>query len=235
MSLSGAMFVKWLFFGIIIALSATTSFLFFVEVFQFGRGFILDPFWSAILTGVIGVIVLDGAALAWMKIYLSGSDNNDLRFLATVGTGIGAVGSAISSFAYLIMVAADGYQPGSDIRTYVQVTMAAIIVAHFVLVFLSGYFSTSAKIDERAAEMMSEATEEMLTLTEADFRAQIPRLAQSNADRMVRTLAGRFESLTVFDNGNDAARQELPQPQRERSGQGSSANGHRPGGGTRDF
>lgn len=233
MSFSMAVFTKYLFFGIIIVLSAATSFLFFVEVFQFGRGFIIDPFWSAILTGIIGVLVLDGAALAWLKIYLSGSDNNDLRALAAVGAGIGVVGSAISSFAYIVMVAAEGYQPGSDLRTYVQVAMAGIIVVHFVLVFLSGYFSTSAKIDERAAEMMSDATEEMLDLTEADFRAQIPRLAQSNADRMVRELAGRFSTLAIFDASNDAPRQELPQPQRERAEQGSP-NGHRPGGGA-DF
>lgn len=242
MTNSMAGFIKYAFFLVIIILSAVTSFLFFVEVFQFGRGFIFDPFWSAVITGAIGVIVLDGAALAWLKIYLGAADNNNLRALAAIGAGIGVIGSAVSSFAYLIMIAAEGYQPGSEMRTYVQVAMAVIIVAHFLLVFLSGYMATSARIDEKVAEMMSEATDEMLTLTDEYFRAQIPRLARNNAERLTRELAGRFTSLTVYDHDqpNDASgehnapRHELPQSQREpaRSAQGSNANGRWPGSGS---
>lgn len=224
MSNSMAEFTKKMFFAIIIALSAATSFLFFVEVFQFGRGFIIDTFWSAIITGVIGVIVLDGAALAWMKIYLGAADNNNVRALAAIGAAIGIIGSAVSSFAYLIMVAAEGYQPGSDLRTYVQVAMAAIIVAHFLLVFMSGYYATSAQIDEKTAEMMSAATDEMLILTDQYFRAQIPRLAQDNAQQLTRTLAGRFASLTTADDDAVA----LP-PIQQPAAQGASVNGHGPG------
>jgi hypothetical protein len=237
-----AKFTKSAFFAIIIALSAATSFLFFVEVFQFGRGFIIDPFWSAILTGVIGVVVLDGAALAWLKIYLGAADNNNVRALAAIGAAIGVIGSAVSSFAYLVMVAAEGYQPGSDLRTYVQVTMAAIIVAHFLLVFLSGYMATSARIDEKTAEMMSAATDEMLKMTDQYFRAEIPRLAQNNAHQLTRQLAGRFASLTTADSappalppGDNAPRHEATQPQPAATvGQGASANGHHRGD-ARDF
>jgi hypothetical protein len=241
MTNSMAGFTKSAFFLVIILLSAATSFLFFVEVFQFGRGFIIDPFWGAILTGVIGVIVLDGAALAWLKIYLGAADNNNVRALAAIGAAIGVIGSAVSSFAYLVMVAAEGYQPGSDVRTYVQVAMATIIVAHFLLVFLSGYMATSAKIDEKVAEMMSEATDEMLTLTDQYFKAQIPRLAQNNAQRLTRELAGRFTSLTVYDQpalddgAHDASRYDetaapAPTPAPVPVGQGTaSINGHRPG------
>lgn len=234
MTSSLARYIKIAFFSIITLLSAATSFLFFVEVFRFGRGFIADPFWSAILTGAIGVIVLDGAAIAWLKIYLGASDNNDLRALAAIGAAIGMIGSALSSFAYLVMVAAEGYQPGDNIRAYVQIAMAAIIVVHFVLVFLSGYLSTSAKIDERMAEMMSEATDEMLTLTETYFREEIPHLARTNAKALTRGLAGNFTSLTAFDAKRlpppdlSDSTYETPPHANGRTPEQGAANGHNP-------
>ncbi len=187
--------IKKLFFTIIALLSMTTSFLYFVEVFSFGRGLVSDTWMSVLINGTVGVIVLDIAAIAWLKIYLGASDNNTVRALAATGFIIGLIGSAISSFAYLFSVADDFYLP-PNMRVYTQIAMAAIIVIHFVLVFLSQYKSTQARIDEKTAAMMSEATEEMLKLSEEYFRASIPGLARQNAIKLTERLRGQFAKLT---------------------------------------
>ena len=70
--------------------------------------------------------------------------------------------------------------------------MAVIIVIHFVLVTMTQFKATSAQIDERTAELTSEATREMLKMTESAFRASIPILAQRNAQELTRRIATQF-------------------------------------------
>jgi hypothetical protein len=199
--------IKKIFFVVIAGLSMATSFLYFVEVFSFGRGLINETWVSVLVNGIVGVIVLDAAAIAWLKIYLGASDNNSVRALAAFGMIIGVIGSAVSSFIYLLL-SANNYTISPDMRLYTQIAMAAIIVIHFLLVFAGGYTSTSAKIDEKTSEMLAEATNEMLTLTEEYFRQAIPGLAQQNARKLTDKLRGQFSKLSV-DTTEPAA---LPQP-----------------------
>lgn len=203
MSESFASGIKKTFFTLIVLLSMATSFLFFVEIFSLGRGLVSDLVISTLINGAVGVLITDLAALVWLQVYLRGSDNNALRSLAVTGAGVGMVASAVASFGYLLMVGAEHYTVAAEWRSYVTWIMAAIIVTHFVLVFLSGYKATSAQIDEKFADMLAEGTKEMLTLTEQGFRDQIPHLAQQNADELKRRLAGRFASLTAHGNGAD--------------------------------
>lgn len=202
--------LKKLFFGAIVVLSATTSFLFFVEIFSLGRGMVQDAAFATLLNGAVGVLVTDGAAMCWMQIYLRASDNNDLRNISATGAAIGIVASAICSFGYLLMVGAQSYTVDPAWRGYVIWAMAFVIVAHFILVFLSGYKATSAKIDEKTADMLAEGADEMLKLTEEQFRAQIPSLARHNADELTRRLAGRFAHLTALSG--------LPQDEEQPTG-----------------
>lgn len=202
MKQSTASGLKKLFFVIITMLSMATSFLFFVDVFSIGNGLIEDNIISVLLNGTIGVLVLDVAAIVWLRVYLQASDNNDLRAIAIVGAIIGMVGSAITSLAYLLMSASNTVvQP--EIQIYAQWAIAVIIVIHFVLVFLSQYRATSAKIDEKTADMLAEATDEMLVLTEQSFRDNIPALAKQQAGELTRLLAGRFANLSAMQRIRD--------------------------------
>lgn len=203
--------IKKIFFVVITLLSLSTSFLYFVEVFSFGRGLITDTIVAVIINGSIGVIVLDGAAIAWLKIYLGASDNNTVRTMAAVGMTIGVIGSAVSSFAYLL-ISANDYVVAPDVQLYTQVTMAIIIIAHFLLVFGSGFKSTQAKIDERSAAMISDATDEMLKLTESKFREAIPMLAEMNAAQLVNRLRGQFAQLSMPTGEEVAQPSAPPQP-----------------------
>lgn len=204
--------LKKVFFVAISLLSMATSFLFFIEIFHFGDSAASGDGWgvaSTLLTGFIGVLVLDAAAIVWLKVYLGASDNNSVRAIAMTGSGVGFVGSALSSFAYLILIASD-IPVNPDWSSYVTYAMAVIIVVHFALVFLSQYKSTQAQIDEKTSAMLSEATDEMLKLTEERFRQSIPGLAAVNADQLTQMLAGQFTNLSVFAGQNKNGHAALP-------------------------
>ena len=199
MKASFASGLKKAFYVAITLLSMATSFLFFTEIFSF-RGAVATgnnmAIVSTIFWGVVGVLVLDGAALVWLKTYLAASDNHAERALASFGMGVGFVGSALSSLAYLILVAGNNVTVDPSWGQYVTYVMAGIIVTHFALVFLSSYKSTQAQIDERTASLLADATEEMLVQTEELFRANIPHLAQQNAGQLSNKLAARFTNLS---------------------------------------
>jgi hypothetical protein len=220
--------VKRVFFAAIVILSMSTSFLYFVAVFSFGAGMVSDNVTSVLINGSIGVLVTDFAALAWLTIYLRASDNNDLRNLAIIGAAIGVLGSTIASLAYLLLVAGDAYQVTAEMSAWTQWALAAVIVVHFLLVFLSSYKSTSAKIDEKTAALLADATEEMLVLTQQEFQARIPALAQRNADILTRELAGRFASLTAHDSQRSPSPVSPPEQRQEEAQPFLSANGRRP-------
>lgn len=229
MSNSAANWIKRAFFAAIVLLSASTSFLYFVEVFSFGRGLVEDSMISVLVNGAIGVLVLDIAALAWLKIYLQAADNNELRFFALAGASVGVIGSALASLAYLLMVSS-GYAVPERLAVYTQWAMAAVIVTHFLLVFLSSYRATSARIDEKTAAMLSEATDEMLLLTEQEFRRLIPGLARQNAEQLTQELATRFSGLSALQALQEP--QSLPairEPGPPQSQPAPAVNGHHTG------
>ena len=198
--------LKKVFFTLIVGLSALTSFGFFVETFSLGRGLLPNNVLSVLLNGLVGVLVLDGGAIVWLRIYLHASDNNDLRGLAIVGTAISMAGAAVTSFAYLVMMSTAADTFGPELRQYATWGIAGLIVLHFVLVFLSGYRATSARVDEKTAELMSEATEETIKLTEQYFRESIPTLAKGNAEKLTRQLASRFSTLTYYGDTKSPAK-----------------------------
>jgi len=186
-------------FVVAIALvSAATSFLYFINVFSFGEGYLSGAI-VLLINGLLGVLVLDGAAFAWLWIYLNDSDNNTTRAIAAFGILVAVIGSIAASYAYLILFASQ--QPLIDTENLYMATiwlMATIIVIHFGLVFLRQYKNTNAKIEEKTAEMMAEATDEMLKLTDDYFKARIPGLAQANAQKLSRQLASRFATLSAL-------------------------------------
>lgn len=206
--------LKKTFFVIISGISAITSFFFFTLIFDFvgvteagdAAGII-----GVIVTGLVGVIVLDGAAIVWLKIYLGASDNNDERSLAVIGMAVGFTGSALSTLSFLIMFASDVEIP-ANYSSYITWAMAVITVVHFALVFLSSYKSTQSKIDEKISEVLADGIDEMLKLTEQDFREQIPNLAQENASRLVQKMAGQFAGLSVFKALQGGSSKRLPAP-----------------------
>lgn len=203
-------------FAVAIAgVSAATSFLYFLNVFRFGEGFLSGALMS-LFNGLLGVLVLDGAAFAWLWIYLSDSDNNTTRAIAAFGTLVAVAGSIAASYAYLILFAAEQTLVDSaNLYTATIWLMATIIVLHFGLVFLRQYKNTSARIDEKTAEMMAAATDEMLKLTDDYFRAHIPQLAQVNAEKLSRQLAARFATLSVLEQADGTVGQLQTQPTEE--------------------
>lgn len=184
--------IRKLFFVAIGLLSAATSFLYFVEVFSLGRGLVPETWMAVIINGTMGILVLDGAAFAWLRIYLGASDNNDLRALSVVGFGLGVLGSAITSFAYLFSVT-EGMSLPAETAVYTQITLAVVIVLHFLLVFASSYRATSAKIDEKVAGLVSRGTEQVMKATEARFYDELEGMVDENVVVVMDQIRARFQ------------------------------------------
>lgn len=198
-------YLKIVFFGALATLSAATSFAFFMVAYVRPG----DHWMYGLTVGVVGVLVTDAAALAWLRIYLNASDNNDERALAMFGVVTGAAGSVVASLAYLLDTTPLFALP-EQAAAYATVAGAIVIVIHFMLVLITQYRATRAQIDERMSGLMSEANEEMLKKTDERFRAMIPALADQNARRLATQLAGRFGLLS--DVGASGSVEPLPLP-----------------------
>ena len=196
-------FIKMAFFAVIVVFSMTTTGTFFAENFTVLPSL---PDWVNSLAGVVlGVVVLDLGALAWLRIYLSGCDNNAERALAMGGFFMDLAGSALTTFAHLA-VSTDLIVMPTTFSAYVVIGIAVVTVLNFVLVAGHQYYSTSAKVDDKLSQLRSQATDEMLKLVEAQVMRDIPKLASAEAQKQVQIFSASFSQLT----GNDTHQQPTP-------------------------
>lgn len=129
---------KWI-GSVFVVLSSVTTFMFF---WSYMPGFIrLDwlgewaAYVSPVLSGVVGVLLLDYAAVKWLQIYLYGCDegNNEQRSTAEWAFWFCLAGSTISSGAYLLL-SADSLIT-LDVATREWVGIASIIMIAAAVVF----------------------------------------------------------------------------------------------------
>ncbi len=203
-----AQILKVVAFGIIAALSMATSFLYMTEVFQIGRGLLGAGSTVGLISGLVGVFLLDVMAFIWLRIFLSASDNNELRVYAVIGMVVALTGSIMTSFAYLMMIAAEGFTFPVQWTEYTQYALAFIMVLDFLLAFLSAARTTKARIDQEKAGLMSDANEEMIRQTKERVTEMIPGLAAQNAALMVEEFQREF--LADSRQGQAGGRPALP-------------------------
>ena len=180
--------------------SLATSALFFVNLFEFG-GEVAGSTASMLVTASVGVLVTDIALYAWTLTYLKIADNSATRALAAIGAFIGGAGSILATVAYMLLFARKGVvvaTAGTDWIFILQIMMGVVLAGHVTLFIVGMFRSTGARIDTKAGELMAEAQDEMFVLTEQMFRAEIPALAQQNAQRMKQKLAERFVGLSTL-------------------------------------
>ena len=124
-------YIKKLFFLVIGLLSASTSFGYFMEVFQ-----ISDNQTVTLLTGLTGVIITDGSAFCWLSVYLHSTTNSHGRTFSIFGMIIGLVGSIICSLSWILSTTQIVILPEQS-HVWSVLAMSAVVAVHFVLVFMS--------------------------------------------------------------------------------------------------
>jgi hypothetical protein len=180
------------FFGLIILISAVTTAAFFWQHFIIFPG--LPAVYNGILGAIIGVTVLDGGALAWLRIYLSGSDNNDERSIAVVSFFVDMAGSAITTFVTLFF-ASNLMTPPAGLGTGATIAIAAVTVFNFVMAAVFTYKSTRSQIDEKVSEMKARATKQMLGDLETELMARIPGMAERQALALADEVQAQFDQI----------------------------------------
>lgn len=123
---------------VFVALSATTTFGFFftflpsiVPVALLG-----DTWLAGIFSGVVGVILFEGASLTWLRAYLSGSDTEQQRTIALQSSKAAMAGGAVASFAWIVLSGLQLVSLSTSSQQLVGwlslLAVAVVTVLHFV-------------------------------------------------------------------------------------------------------
>ena len=185
-------------------ISGLTSFMFFYENLPtLARIEILGTYAQqigAIVSGLVGVAVFDGAAVGWLYLLLYGSDNNYQRSIAKVAFWAAIGGSTISSFAYLFLTGNSLFVLPDDFKFYMSVFSIFIIALAVVVNFVSKLSFDSNSDASRAAERLNvrrgriQAAEEQMAVmldrlivdkTKAKLSAKADGMAEVRSDRLV--------------------------------------------------
>ena len=149
---------------IFVVLSSITTFMFF---WTYMPEFInLDwlgtwgAYISPVLSGIVGVLLLDYATVKWLQIYLHGCDdgNNEQRATAQYAFYFDFAGSAVSSGAYLILSADNLITLDASTREWIGIASIVMIALAVIFNFYSkldfDFKSNTARESIREAERM---------------------------------------------------------------------------------
>lgn len=122
----------------VVAISALTSFLFFATFLPSLTDPILGGREGQLLTGLLGVLLLDGACLMWLHLR-STADTGQQGGLALIGAALTFIGSAMASISYLAL-SASNVQLSADstgaIEVIALVGVIAAVIVNFGLVIV---------------------------------------------------------------------------------------------------
>lgn len=204
-----AIWFKRVFFLIVAMLSGSTSYMYFQEVFGAGSVGV-----ATVAVGITGYLMTDGAAIAWMMIYLEAAENNEERLFAIIGAIVGVVGS-LTATAMFILGLSEVVVLTADMGTATTIVLMVVLVVHCLLAVLSNVRSTEAQLNEKSAEMRADANAEMMTQTEELFKEMVPSIAQENAKKLASQMRNEFSLSSEFfrDALASRARKQVQQDQ----------------------
>lgn len=190
-----------IFATIIFIASATLTFAFF---YTYLPAIIpaVDLYVAAIAAGFLGLIIFDGGAIAWLKTYLDACENNDQREIALTTSVIDIAGSAVASFAQIILQGTGLVTLGDDTVFLVGVislfAVAGVLSWNFVAVWRFHKNSDASKASIREANRMA------IIRAKEDEEADI--LDQLIAQKVGELLAGEADAIAVQQAARIAAK-----------------------------
>lgn len=188
-----------IFGALIVAASAALTFAFFWTFLPslIPTG-VIDAWTASMISGVLGVLIFDAGALAWLKIYLDGSENNDQRAIAMQTSILDIAGSATASFAQILLTGTGLVD--LDPATRITVGWASLFAVALTLCwnFVSVWrFHKNSDMSK-------------LAIREADRLGRIREAEESQADELDELIAQKVgEKLASLSN-------ELAEQQAER-------------------
>lgn len=203
----------------IVAISALTSFAFFATFLPSLSDPIIGGREGQLLTGLLGLILLDAACLAWLH-FRSTAETGQQGGIATIGAALTFSGSALASIAYLALEASnvrlDAATMGA-IEVIALIGVVAAVVVNFGLVIIYEQNSITNqkkhreierahKVIDTEAQYERNLDEDLKREMRALLKEMAPNLAEEGAiwyaDRFRETERGRYERPTERQNGH---------------------------------
>lgn len=214
MSRNSAKDVFIIFAALIFIASAVLTFGFFFTHLPSIVPDVVDDFTAAIIAGALGLVIFDGGALAWLKVYLDGSENNDQRNIALSTSVVDITGSAVASFVQILFAGTDlvTLSPETEYTVGIVslVAMAGVLTFNFVSVWRFHKNSDASKTAIREANRLGriraaeeEQADQLDTLVAQKVSEKLAavsdRLADQQAERIVAERV-RLESGKYYES-----------------------------------
>lgn len=226
-----------IFAALIFIASATLTFGFFYEHLPSIVPDVVDQLTAAIIAGVLGTLIFDGGALAWLKVYLDASENNDQRSIALSTSIVDITGSAVASFVQIIFAGTNLVALSADTRWAVGlaalVAAAGVLTWNFISIWRFHKNSDVSKESIREAERLArirQAEERQADYLDSLIEQEVETMLHDQASALAREQAERIvfqrvdlERAKYHDRQRQdapAARQDVPAVQRSVNGVG---------------
>lgn len=208
--------------GLVVIISATTSFGFFYSFFTaLFPPELLGVEVAAFISGVVGVTLLDLACVVWLKLYLDHAETSEQRAIAMIMIGITFLGAAVASVAHLGLTATSELAFNPDMQNSVRIVSLVMVILAVILNFgaMTAYNANSLaskeairKADERDAiqKTIDEEKEAYLTTLKGKVKERLARYADSDAEEMAARIASEARRQRREVAGNDTLRQPHP-------------------------
>jgi len=192
-------------FGVIIlAISASTSFAFFYNYFSnlIPPG-VLGPDVAALISGIVGTLLFDVAAVVWLQTYLNDARTPEQRAISLMMLIVTFVGAAAASVAHLSLSATGDLALDAatldSIATVSLVTVIIGVIANFGSTIAYQRFSydnkQSVRTSDREDEIQKaedEAANELDSLVSQKLKEKLTHIAPSLADQQAARIAAQY-------------------------------------------
>ena len=229
---SAARFLAIGFSVVLLIISATTSFAFFVEFFpEIIPGSVLAKDIGALVSGAIGVALFDVATVVWLLMFLHDAATPQQRAIALILAVFTFMGSAAASVAYLSL-SAEGSMDVLDVATKTTVASFALVIVLLGIVSNFGAsqmynrysYDNIMKVQEanRRDKLLAAEFEQagfLDKLIEQQVKEKITAIAPTLAESQAQRIVDKFHrgELSKYENPKTKGKPALPsgKPKRE--------------------
>ena len=197
MSKTYARIISAIFLVCVQIFSMSTSYSFFAASFK------IQP----IVAGLIGLLLLDGAFIAWLAIRMNLAESRGQIAAATIGAIVGFCGSAASTYGFMT-ISSSGLT--DSLTSQLNTAFGAIGVIHVALATMYQLSSREAAESIAAANRKAAHTAEIESIrAETDrqvierLRKELPSLAAIGSERLYHDLLAEYANPLIASNVNE--------------------------------
>ena len=207
--------VKWIFFTMLVVINAGLTSSFFVSNYSNAISIVTNPTLNKFLTVVVGIVLLDIGALAWLHLYENLSYTSRARNVAQFMSWAGLLASTVASVAQLTLtntLVALGDDVINAASLVALLGISGILIAHVVAMMLWLQASPEARQLDADMEAAAESVEEQLAakkelaaavkaIASRQIREAMPILARLQAHQQVNAFIVGMGNLPRLASG----------------------------------